>query len=149
MIKKDKSVITLIVAGFIVAIFISFFGGIYYGKSSNSQDKNKELQGVPDQLSGNRSRPNGFDRMQGDRPIQGVVNSISGKTIILTSQIDDASKTVVVADNTNITDNGVDAVLSNIKINDPILVVGTTSTDGSIKAQMIKINPATNLGNSN
>ena len=82
--------------------------------------------------------------MQGDRPIIGEVTAISGNNITMITQNSSENKTIVVADNTNITDNGVDATISTIKVGDTLMITGITNTDGLIKAQMIKINPTLN-----
>ncbi|MDD5693209.1 MAG: DUF5666 domain-containing protein [Patescibacteria group bacterium] len=142
MLQKDKNtIIPLILAVFIIAIFTSFFGGMYYSKSNTSQDKTKAFQVSSDQFAQNSTRAKGFGRMQGDRPVSGKVTTISGKSVTISLQNNNETKTVMIADNTNITDNGIDATLENIKVGDTLMVIGQTNADGSVKAQLIKINP--------
>ncbi len=140
--EKKKALIPLIIAGFILVIFASFFAGLFFGKA-----KGKETNKIGASEATGRFQqdgtmmPRGAGRMQGDRPTIGEVTAISGNNISMTTQNSSESKTIGVADNTNITDNGVDATISTIKVGDTLIVTGLTNTDGSIKAQMIKINP--------
>jgi len=139
--KFNRSFLPIIIAGFILVIFGSFFGGMYYGKAGSSKTIDTLGKDRQDQFQQNGNRSGGFGRMLGGRPFLGKVTEISGKTITLALENDGGTKSVVVADNTNITDNDADAVLTNIKNGDTLMVTGITNTDSSIKAQMIKINP--------
>ncbi|MEI7690848.1 MAG: DUF5666 domain-containing protein [bacterium] len=140
---KKNTFLPLIIAGMIIVIFSSFFGGMYYGKSNASQAGDKTFQNSKNNFQRNGNMPTGPGRMQVDRPVIGEVTTISGKMITINSQ-NDGSKTVSMADNTNITNNGADATLGDIKVGDTLMVTGQVNTDGSVKAQMVRINPTIN-----
>jgi hypothetical protein len=136
----------LLVAVFIVVIVASFFGGMQYQKSRGEKtNQAKNSQGF-DQQNGNfPGRFNG----QRQRPTVGTVASITGKTIKISLENNGGDKTIMVTDSTNITNDNSGATISDIKTGDTLMVVGKTNNDGTITAEMIRINPSFNTPSGN
>jgi hypothetical protein len=136
----------LLAATFIVVIVASFFGGMQYQKSRGEKtNQAKNSQGL-DQQNGNfPGRFNG----QRQRPTVGTVASVADKTIKISLENNGGDKTIAVTDNTKITNNNSSATLSDIKTGDTLMVMGKTNDDGTVTAEMIRINPSFNESSNN
>ena len=130
--------ITLAVCAVIIAGSLSFLGGMQYQKSKNKTTV--DAAGFNTQSFGGGATtfggPNG-----GMRPTRGTVASITGETMKVTTQ--SGETTVALSSKTSVTDAATNASASvgDIKVNDTVLVFGTTGSDNTITATQIILNP--------
>lgn len=131
--------IALLIVVLIVGAGIGFFGGQKYSQPSRAQLTQGNFQGG----FGGRLRQGGNGA--GIRPVVGSIISADNNSITV-KMADGSSKIVVISDSTIIskTDTG---SKSDLKSGDNVAVFGTTSSDGSVTAQNIQLNPMFRMGN--
>ncbi|MBV9662946.1 MAG: hypothetical protein JOZ37_03185 [Actinobacteria bacterium] len=100
------------------------------GPSNRSINQHADDQG---QHEGNR--PGSSDSQQ---RVMGIVKSITGNTIVVTTPDGQTTKTVnVTADTTYKTANNQSATLSDIKVGDELMAAGALASDGSLTAAQV------------
>jgi hypothetical protein len=124
-----------------------FFGGYQYQKSHT---KVAAVPGFNQPMGGAGSqRPEGINggRMgagAGFRPVSGEITDLSGSTVTvvdsngITSQVKVSNATEVSQTTTG--------TLNDLQTGDQVLVMGSQSSDGSIAAESIQLNPANTFG---
>lgn len=124
--------ITIIVVGILLA-GVGFYGGMQYQKSQRPNFAGGQIPGG----FGGPSGANGKQMPQGSQPVSGKIASIDNTGITLTTS-DGSSKIVLVSDSTviNKTTSGSQ---SDLKNGDQVMVIGTTSSDGTVTAQSISL----------
>jgi hypothetical protein len=133
---KENILITVL----LIALFtgIGFFAGTKYqqnqkptglGQFGNGQGGNR--------MGGNAGGQNGGRRMGGQ--IMGDITAADDKSITVKTT-DGSSKIVLLVDSTTI-NKASTALKSDLKVGEKVAVFGTTTTDGSVTAQNIQLNP--------
>lgn len=126
---------TLIVVGIIVVLAAIFIGGIAYQKYVNDKSN-------PTNTSFGGGSRGGFGQgLNGQTPVFGTVQSISGSNIMVQNQQGN-TVTVIVNSSTQYRQNRQSAQLSAIQNGDRIVAIGKQNSDGSITATRISINPS-------
>ena len=121
----------------IVAVGIgSFFGGMKFQQSKNSS---------PRQFQNGSNRPSGAPTRngaaQGSQPVSGEIISVEGNNITVKTQ-DGSSKIVIYSDSTTVNKTS-EGSKDNLKVGEKVMVIGTVSSDGTVTAQSIQLNPIT------
>lgn len=124
-----------LIVGIVIAVIIAaaaFFGGMKY-QQKKSQTQFAQFGGQRGQRTGN-----GVNRMD-FRPVNGEIIASDDKSITVKLQ-DGSSKIVLISDKTEIgkTDK---ASREDLKNGEKVVVFGTESSDGSITAQNVQLNP--------
>lgn len=127
--KKQQTLILVLIVAIVVVGVLSFYGGIKYGQSQN------------------RFSPRNLGQFNGQNMKQNVNNMIGGEII----SMDDKSLTVKLRDNgskiiffsgSTTLSKTVDGAVSDLKIGEQVNINGISNSDGSISAKSIQIRPA-------
>lgn len=144
--KKNKNV--LIIAG-VVAILISFYGGMLYGKTQTPVASNNNQGNFGQNGAGNRMRGGGgnvFGQILSKdansitvelRTPGSVNNGTTG-----TAQTGTGSKIVFYTNKTSVIKT-IDGTVNDLIVGEQISVSGTANTDGSVNASSVQIRPNT------
>ncbi len=143
--KKIKNILTLVIMvmlGF-AFVMVVFGAGIYVGQKRAefsfawAQNYHRNFGGPKRGIFGNFPEQD-FTNAHG---VFGQVIEIAGNDLIVKGQ-DDMEKTVIVLPTTTIVNNAAVAKLSDIKMNDSVVVIGSPDSYGQIQAEFIRILPA-------
>ncbi len=132
--KINKNIVIMVVV-VLVAGGIGFFGGTKYQQSKVSANF-ANRQGVMRFGMGQGGRMMGGNNF---RPVMGEIISQDDKSITVKLS-DGSSKIVLLSDNTTF-NKTTDATKTDLKVGDTIAAFGTASSDGSIVATSIQLNP--------
>ena len=125
---------------FIGVALLAFAGGMEF-----QHTRTKTLATTPAAGQFGSTNPSGSGRFSGfggQRPTFGQVTSISGSTMVVQNQ-SGSSVTVSLSGNPAITDaTGATVTSSDIQVGETVVVSGTTSSDGTITATRIRLNPS-------
>jgi len=137
-----------LVLGFLVIAVGAFFGGMKYQENKQpnfqSQFGNNETTGM--MRSGNGTTRTGNNQMMsgarnnsGFRPVNGEIISADDKSITV-KLTDGSSRIIFFSDKTTI-NKATQAISSDLKTGEKVMVVGQQNADGSVTAQTISLNP--------
>ncbi len=132
---KNNWLLTIIVS--LVLAGAGFFAGLKYQESKRLTNfRNFNFQ----QGQRRTSEQTGFSNQRGLRPVAGEIAEIDDKSITVKLP-DGSSKIIILSEKTEI--NKVEKTdKKDLKKGERIMVFGTESSDGSINADNIQINPA-------
>lgn len=136
-----KNIKTLIISGIVLILIVgagSFFGGMKYGQSKGSSNRN--FQGMAQQFGGPNGGQRGSAGVKGGSFINGEVLSKDDKSVTIKLQ-NGGSKIVLFSDATTI-GKTTDGTLTDLEVGKTVMITGTSNTDGSVTAQSIQIRPA-------
>ncbi len=138
--KKFKIAI-LGIAGLIVALLI-FQAGIFVGYrkaafSYNWEQNYPRIFGAPPGGFFNDSRDRGYINGHGT---VGQIIKIDNNTIIVKGN-DNAEKTIIVSDSTTIQSGRQTIKISDLKVDDIIVTIGSPDNSGQIQAKFIRVMP--------
>ncbi|HXY18085.1 MAG TPA: hypothetical protein VEH48_01535 [Candidatus Nitrosopolaris sp.] len=123
--------------GLVVVCGLSFYGGVHYQKSKQTDISTSSGQSV---ASGQNGFAGGYgSRFGGQRPNIGSVTAVSSTSITIQSSFSGSSMTFGINSSTQVTENGQTVAVSNIQTGDNALV--RTSGSGSTTASQIILNP--------
>lgn len=128
-----------------VLIFIvGFTGGIFVGRAGANNSSGAQQSGDSSQLPGGMQgvMPNGQRMGMFGGGITGEVTEVSSSTITLKEERTGGLITYDITSDTEVTDNGDDAVIGDVKVGDTVQVQGTDDTDDTA-AGTITLNPST------
>jgi hypothetical protein len=135
--KMNKNLIIIVLA-VLIAGGIGFFGGTKYQQS-------RALANFANRQGGTRFGMGQIaQRMMGGnnfRPVMGEIISQDDKSITV-KLTDGSSKIILLSDSTTFNKIS-EAAKTDLKVGDTIAAFGTTSSDGSIVATSIQLNPTT------
>jgi uncharacterized protein DUF5666 len=139
--KSNKTIFGSVAVVIVVAA-ASFYGGMQTQKSlaNTSGTQASAASGGYGGASGSGGGGGGF-RRGGGGGVFGTVQSISGTTMVVSTQ--SGNKTVSLASSPQVSDSsGNQASTSSIQTGDTVIVRGTTGSDGTVTAQVVRINPS-------
>jgi hypothetical protein len=131
----------LAIIAVVVLMGLSFYGGTAYQKSKQPKAASAAAAGTKGGFSGR-----GGGRFGGQRPTIGQVTAISSTSITVQDSSTNASTTLAITSNTQITDNGQTVTVSDIQTGSSVLVVA--STTDKTQAARILVNPSFGGGTS-
>jgi hypothetical protein len=131
---KNNLIKTIIIT--IVVGLLGFYGGIQYQKSqrvSFSANSAQRFAGGTNQQSGAARQ----GRAAGFNPVSGQITSLDKSTITIKTQ-DGSSKIVVYSSSTKVNKTS-EGSMSDLKVGDQIMTIGSTASDGTVTAQSISV----------
>lgn len=135
VVKKNKSVIVLIIVA-LIAAGAGFFGGMQYQKAQKVT-----RIGMPAGFPGGSGMPstgkNGTGKTGGFQPISGEITSIDSTGITVKTS-DGGSKIILLSSSTKISLAST-GTTSDLKKGATVTVIGTTGTDGTVSASSVAI----------
>jgi len=137
---KEKKLPMMITAAIVVIIVVgvgSFYCGLKYGQSKRSFEGN--FGNWPGASNGQNAAMTGRRIGQGGGFINGDIMSQDDKSMTVKLR-DGGSKIVLFSSSTEI-GRFSSGTLSDLQVNDNVMVTGKTNTDGSLTAQSIQIRP--------
>jgi hypothetical protein len=124
-----------------------FFGGAQYQKTHTKVAATPGFNQPVGGVGGQRPTGTNGSRMgagTGFRPVSGEITGLSGSTVTVVDSNGTAS-TVKVSNSTEVSQTTTGS-LSDLQTGDQVLVMGSQSSDGSIAAESIQLNPANTFG---
>ena len=140
--KSNKTMFTSAAVVILIAA-ASFYGGMQTqkGLTHSSGTQAAAASGSSGFGSGGAGGSAGGGGFRGGGGVFGTVQSISGTTMVVSTQ--SGNKTVSLASSPQITDgSGNQASVSDIQTGDTVVVRGSTGSDGTVTAQVVRINPS-------
>lgn len=132
-----KKTITISVITGILTLTLGFFGGLTYQKSKTASQfmrgGNRQANGTT--LQNGVGQRNGA--LRGNAPVSGKIISLD--TTSLTVQIANGSNKIVVISNQTKVNKTQDASITDLKMGDDVMIIGTQNTNGSVTAQSISL----------
>lgn len=132
---KNNMVVTIL-------LLIIFTGGGFFAGTKYQQSKSPVLGQFNDRQGGMNARGGGQqngNRKMGGGQVVGEIMSVDDKSITV-KMTDGSSKIVLLVDNTNI-NKASTASKSDLMVGEKVAIFGTTTTDGSVTATNIQLNP--------
>lgn len=135
----------IIVLAAIIIILLSFGVGMLvgYNKARFSyawgENYDRNFGGPPRGIFG--FLPGGGEFMNAHGTFGSVLEVNLGSSTLLVEGQDNIEKTVLISSSTKIMENRGFVKLSDIKINDPVVVIGSPNNQGQIEAQLIRALP--------
>lgn len=133
---KNKILVPVIVS--VLALVVGFFGGLTYQKSQTTsrfaQMGNRQANGTPTQ---NGTGQKNGTMMRGNAPVSGKIISQDATSITVQSS-DGSNKIIIISDQTKVNKTQI-ANKTDLKIGEEVMIIGTTSTNGSVTAQSISL----------
>jgi hypothetical protein len=130
---NNKSIVTLIVVA-LVALGIGFYGGVQYqlSKSGNTKMAGNVQGGFP----GGSGQPR-TGKTGGSQPVSGEITAVDSSSVTVKTQ-DGSSKIVLFSSSTKVNKTS-EGSKSDLVKGEQVMVIGTTSTDGTVTAQSISV----------
>jgi hypothetical protein len=131
--KMNKGIVIMIIVA-LVSLGIGFYGGVQYQLSKGNTSR--MAGNMPGGFPGGSGQP-GSGKTGGSQPVSGEITAIDDTSLTVKTQ-DGSSKIVLFSSSTKVNKTA-EGSKSDLVKGEQVMVIGTTSTDGTVTAQTISV----------